>query len=298
MFLLILSLLVNFALLGGRSTGRLPESLDERYVAGSLTAPDKIAVVEIDGGIDDFSVPHMLKQLRQARVDKHVKAVVLRVESPGGTVTGSDQIWREVVLLKQSGKPLVVSMGGVAASGGYYVSAPADRIYAEPTTMTGSVGVIMELPNVSELMKKVGVDMISITAGEWKGMGSPFQPLTERDRDRFQSMINETYSRFLRVVAQGRKLTEEKTRSVAEGQVFTAAEALRNGLIDELGYMEDAIAEAKRRAGLVNVRVVRYNRPLGILDALIGVSAGGGSPILDEKTIMKLRTPRLMMILR
>lgn len=295
---LIVSVLGNLSLMGRNATGRLPNSLEERYVAGDPAATDKVAVVMIEGSIGDNSVPHMVRQVQQAREDANVKAVVLRVESPGGTVTGSDQIWREVELLKKSGKPVVVSMGGIAASGGYYVSAPADKIFAEPTTMTGSIGVIMDRPNVSELMEKVGVQMNSITAGEWKGMGSPYHPFTDRDKERFIQMIDETYGRFLRVVASGRKLTLEKARSIAEGKVFTAQEALTNGLIDQLGYLDDAIQDARSRAKLSGARVVRYQRPISFGDLFLDVQSRAESGLIDEQTLMDLQTPRMLMILR
>ncbi|CAN5893578.1 hypothetical protein BH23PLA1_BH23PLA1_39130 [soil metagenome] len=303
----LLVLVVGFGLLlavsaiGSKGTSRTPGRLDERYVAGPITAKDKVAVVRVEGIIFDNTVEFAERQLRQAREDNQVKAVVLRVDSPGGTVSGSDKIWREVQLLKRAGKPVVVSMGGVAASGGYYVSAPADLILAEPTTTTGSIGVILELPNASELMEKIGVEFHSITAGEWKGAGSPFEPLSDRDRERFQQMVDETYQRFLRIVAQGRELTLDQAQSVAEGKVFTAEEALKNGLIDRLGYQEDAIQEAIDRSGLTKLRVVRYQKPISFPGTLFGLSSDAAvePPFkLDEETLLRLRTPRMLMILR
>lgn len=308
-FSILLLLLVGFILLsiisaiGNIGTSRTPGRLDERYVAGPITAKDKVAVVRVEGIIFDNTVEFAERQLRQAREDNQIKAVVLRVDSPGGTVSGSDKIWREVQLLKNAGKPVVVSMGGIAASGGYYVSAPANLILAEPTTTTGSIGVILELPNASELMDKIGVEFHAITAGEWKGAGSPFEPLSDRDRERFQQMVDETYDRFLRIVAQGRELTLEQARAVAEGKVFTAEEALENGLVDRLGYQEDAIAEAITQAGLSKPRVVRYQKPISFPGNLFDLSAiGGEGPAsafkLDEETLLRLRTPRMLMILR
>ncbi|HEV3121302.1 MAG TPA: S49 family peptidase, partial [Isosphaeraceae bacterium] len=167
LFLIVMGFLI-FGL-ANRDTGLLPSHLSEKYVAGEVAnVTDKVAIVEVEGPIFDNMVEHAIKQIRQARDDQHVKAVVLRVDSPGGTVSGSDRIWREVELLKLKGKPVVASMGGMAASGGYYVSAGADTIFCEPTTLTGSIGVIAEFPHVDGLMKKVGVDMDTITTGEWK----------------------------------------------------------------------------------------------------------------------------------
>ncbi len=294
-------LLAIISSIGSIGTSRTPGRLDERYVAGPITAKDKVAVIRIEGIIFDNTVEFAERQLRQAREDKQIKAVVMRVDSPGGTVSGSDKIWREVQLLKNAGKPVIVSMGGVAASGGYYVSAPADQIIAEPTTTTGSIGVILELPNASELMDKIGVEFHSITAGEWKGAGSPFEPLSDRDRERFQQMVDETYNRFLKIVAQGRELTLEEARTVAEGKVFTAEEALDNGLVDRLGYLEDAIAEAITQSGLSKPRVVRYQKPISFPGTLFGLSSMDNTEPtfrLDEETMLRLRTPRMLMILR
>ena len=289
-----------FQAVGNPGASLTPDRLEERYVAGPIATLDKVAIVEVTGIIFDDSVEFAIKQLRQAREDDQVKAVVLRVDSPGGTVTGSDRIWREVALLKRTGKPLVVSMGGLAASGGYYVSAPADVILAEPTTTTGSIGVVLELPNASELVEKIGVEFHTITAGEWKAAGSPFEPLSDRDRARFQEMVDETYGRFLRVVAQGRKFTLEKARAVADGKIYTAEEAVANGLVDRLGYQEDAIKEAETRAKLTSPRVVRYHKPLSFPGDLLGITAEAPAPgfRIDEETLLRLRTPRMLMILR
>lgn len=296
---LILSIVVNIGVLTQKSSALRPDLLEEQYVAGSRNpTTDKVAIVRVEGPIALSSVDYAVQQIRQAREDKRVKAVVLRVDTPGGTVTGSDQIWREVSLLKRSGKPVVVSMGGLAASGGYYVSAPADEIIAEPTTTTGSIGVIMELPNASGLLDKVGVEFEAITAGEWKTMGSPFKPFDDRDVARFQELVDDTYDRFLRVVAQGRNLSMESARRVADGKIYSADEALANGLVDRLGYQEDAIEGATTRAKLSSPRIIRYSKPIS-LGALFGLSASAAShPLINEQTIMELRTPRMLMILR
>ncbi len=296
----VASILLNGWYFINQSSQRGPVGLTEEYVAGSWNpGADKIAVVRVTGLIALDTVNYAVRQIRAARDDQRVKAVVLRVDSPGGTVTGSDQIWRELILLKNAGKPIVVSMGGFAASGGYYVAAPADRIFAEPTTTTGSIGVILELPNASGLLDKVGVDFEAITAGEWKNMGSPFEPFEPRELERFQEMVDQSYERFLEVVASGRGISMSEVGRVAEGQVFTSAEALERNLIDELGYLEDAILQAKSLSGAEGPhKVIRYVKPFSFSSALFNISTQATKPSIDPNALMELRTPRMMMILR
>lgn len=300
--LLALSVLLNLVL--ANQTGVVPQRLEERYLAGELALNSpKVAVIEVDGIIIDGMVEHVLKQIRQAREDKLVKAVVLRVDSPGGTVSGSDRIWRELATLKKEGnvgpnKPVVVSMGGMAASGGYYVSAPADQIFAEPTTITGSIGVIMEFPKIHALLDKVGVDFETITSGEWKDMGSLFKPMTGEERQRWQEMVDDAFNRFVRVVAQGRNLPLAQTKALANGKVYTAQEAVRLKLVDHLGYLDDAIRDAEGRAKLSTARVIRYQKPYSFSDALIGLSAPPQGLKLDAETVLRLQTPRMLFLAR
>jgi protease-4 len=295
----VVVLLFLLLLLGGlltRESG-LPTRLPERYVAGELSAP-KIAVIEVDGMILDSTVEHVLKQLRQARDDDAVKAVVLRVDSPGGSVSGSDRIWREVEVLKHAGKPVVASLGGTAASGGYYVAAPADHIVAEPTTLTGSIGVIMELPNLKGLLDKVGVEFETITTGPWKDSGSMFRPMTPEERARWRAVIEESYQRFVRIVARGRRLSMSEATEIANGQVFTAAEAIQRKLVNELGYLDDAILVAQRLARLESARVIRYARPLDWTEALLSLSAPRSGICLDADSVLRIQVPRLLYLAR
>jgi protease IV len=296
--LLGLSLFLNCSLIATQTADLLPK-LEERYVAGDpLPTTPKIAIVEVDGAIMDSTVDFALKQIRQAREDRHVKAVVLRVDSPGGTVSGSDQIWREIDTLKRAKKPVVVSMGGMAASGGYYVSAPADYIFAEPTTLTGSIGVIMEIPQLSGLLEKVGVGFETITTGPWKDSGSMFRPMSAEEKKRWREMIDDSYQRFVRIVAQGRKLKRQDATDLADGSVYTAHEALDKKLVDELGYLDDAIRAAQSRAKLESVRVVKYHKPLSLSDALLSMSAPQNQLRLDRETLLKLQTPQLLFLAR
>ena len=303
--LLLFSVLLNLAMFPSDNS-LVPSQLDERYVAGKVLAPQapKIAVVEVSGVIMDGQVDHVLKQIRQAREDHKVKAVVLRVDSPGGTVSGSDRIWREVATLKDQTdpRPVVVSMGGMAASGGYYVSAPADVIFAEPTTWTGSIGVIMELPQLDKLMARfdVGVATIAKPNDDWKASGSPFRPLSDRERARWEEVVDDSYQRFVNVVAQGRKLPRKEALAAASGKVFTADEAKKLKLIDEIGYLDDAIKAAQRLANVPDARVIRYAHPGGLLSSLLDaeVRPQGPSIKIDADALLKLQTPQMLYLAR
>ncbi len=295
-------LLLFFAYLFGSSMGResgLPEKLNEHYVAGELTGPI-IAIVQVGGLIMGDEVDFAIKQIRQAREDSRVRAVVLRVDSPGGTVSGADRIWREVQLLKQANKPVVTSMGGLAASGGYYVAAPTDYILAEPTTMTGSIGVILEIPEISGLLKWAGVEFQTLTTGEWKDSPSVFRPMKPSERLRWQEIIDETFDRFVNVVAQGRKLPESVVRPLANGKVYTAEEALKLKLINEIGYQDDAILHAQRLARIESFRVIRYAKPKSPFETLFGTSTPAPRPglTLDPDAALTIQTPRLLLLAR
>lgn len=244
-----------------------------------LLAVDKIAVIDVEGTIRNSSGFSLLpgpgenpvvvfkEKLDLARRDPAVKAVVLRINSPGGGVTASDLMYAELLDFKaRTKRPVVTSMLDVAASGGYYLACATDHIVAMPTTVTGSIGVIMLTPDVSRGLGKIGVEFNVIKSGQFKDAGSPFRELTPADRAVFEGMIQNMYERFLAVVVNGRpKLNAAQVRTLADGRVYLGDEALKNGLVDELGNVQTAIAAAKRAAGLErhNILVVQYARPYG-----------------------------------
>jgi protease IV len=216
----------------------------------------------------------------QAAADSDIKAVVLTVNSPGGSVVASDEIHHA---LEELGKPVVVVMGEVAASGGYYISAGADWIIANPNTLTGSIGVISQFPNAEGLMEKVGVEFVVITSGPRKDFGSPYREMTDQERQYWQSMVDEIYDGFVRVVAQGRGLTEEQVRELADGSVYTGTRALDLGLIDALGHEDDAIAKAADLGGIDGEpRVVEYAPSTGFFDLFRYALRRGMLPSLNE----------------
>lgn len=250
---------------GGSSAGPIPpRRWEEQIVEGG--GPDRVALIELTGVIgapaDAFSlqISHesLLSQIRQAARDERVKAVVLRVDSPGGGVVASSEIHAELLRLKETGKPLVVSMGGTAASGGYYVSAPADRIYANPDTLTGSLGVILSTLNYGEAFERLGLESYVYKSGELKDIGSPTRPPTAEEQAVLQAIVDEAYEGFVRVIVEGRGLPEEQVREIADGRVYTGTQARELGLVDRLGNRDDAIAGAKELAGLETATVVQY----------------------------------------
>jgi protease IV len=248
---------------------------------------DKIAVIPVEGVIGSEMAKTVNRQLRQYGEDSRVKAIILKVNSPGGGVTASEEIYREVKRVKEEKKKkIVVSMGTVAASGGYYISAPAERIFANSSTVTGSIGVIAEWMNFKDLAEWAKVKSVVFKSGEFKDTGNLTREMTDREKQYFQSMINELYNQFVTVVLEGRngrgvegmKLDEAKLRALADGRVYTGASAVENGLVDQVGDYQDAL---KYTAGLIGMKgeptVVTPPEPrdgLSILD-LIGLTKVG-----------------------
>ncbi len=237
------------------------------------TAEDKILVIPITGVITDSTksralrtmpsqVQEVVSHLRLAEKDNRVKAVLFKVDSPGGTTTASDILYHEIVAFKQrTGKKVVVCMMNLATSGGYYVSLPADVIMAHPTTVTGSIGVILMRPEVSGLMQKIGVDVRVNKSGENKDMGSPFRSLTPVEEKMLQDLADALGRRFIDLVKHHRKLDGHRLATIADARVFLADAAVAVGLVDKIGYLQDAVAEARALAALnADARVVIYRR--------------------------------------
>jgi protease-4 len=256
----------------------------------------KIAVINLDGIIQDNVSEEIRLQIKTAAQSSHVKGVILRINSPGGMVSSSDQIHYYLSnLRKETGKPVVAFMQSVAASGGYYSAVACDRIIAEPTAITGSIGVIMNHLVFKDLLEtKLGILPEVLKSGPKKDWPSMYSPMTEEQKQYLnEKLIVPTYNRFVELVSEGRKatLSPEQVRLLADGSIYTAQEALHNGMIDEIGYFETAIAAAEKLAGIQGARVVEYTRPLSWLSAL---GAKSQVPIIDSKLIEKLLVPQLM----
>ncbi len=215
--------------------------------SSDLSFTDKIGVVPMEGVITHSR--SITSQLIKYKRDKKIKAIILRINSPGGSVGASQEIHQEVRRTVRT-KKVVASMGGVAASGGYYIAAPSSKIVANPGTITGSIGVLMEFVRFKKLLEKIGVDLEVLKSGEFKDIGSPHRRLTERDRDLLNTVVAEIQKQFVEDVAKGRKLPVEKVLEIADGRIFTGARAKDLGLVDVLGNFQDAVEVAKKMAGL------------------------------------------------
>ncbi len=280
MRLIALALVIGLALAGCSviSVDLTPRirPLTEETVEGRGTA--KILLMDLSGFISDEAasptltlgaqtpkVPTLVRireELKKAAEDDDVRALVVRINSPGGTVTASDIIYREIEAFKERRKiPVVAVMMDVGASGGYYVALAGDVIVAHPTTVTGSIGVIMLTVNGQGLLEKIGVSASAIKSGPHKDMGSPFRQITPDEQAIFQSVIDELQRQFVAKVAERRTLPLDTVRQLADGRIYTAEQALASKLIDQIGYMPDAITSARRAAGVQEARVVVYHRP-------------------------------------
>jgi protease-4 len=236
----------------------------------------RVAIVELEGMILD--VDDLVRELKGHRDNPGVKAVVLRINSPGGVVGPTQELVRAVQRLREAGKPVVASLGSVAASGGYYAAVAADRIYANPGTLTGSIGVIMQMANVENLFKKVGVDYIVVKAGQYKDIGNFSRPMTLEERRVLQGLLDSVHGQFIDAVAEGRKLDRDTVVKFADGRVFSGVQARDLRMVDALGSLEDAVNEAAKLAGLsVPPSVIRPSKRFSIFDLVrsqVGLSLG------------------------
>ncbi|TVX77271.1 signal peptide peptidase SppA [Peribacillus simplex] len=233
-----------------------------------------IAVFDVEGTIQDTGEASLLSsatynhrafmdKLKMAEENDDIKGIILRVNSPGGGVVESAEIYDKILDIKKVKKPVYVSMGSMAASGGYYISAPADKIYASPETMTGSLGVIMHGYNYEKLAKKYGVEFETIKSGPHKDIMSPTREMTGEEREILQNMINNSYDQFVKVIADGRGMTQKEVREIADGRIYDGRQAKENHLIDDFGHLDDVIAAMKTDIGKKDAQVIRYTDEAG-----------------------------------
>jgi protease-4 len=231
-----------------------------------LPGTEKIALVKIEGML--ITADSIVEEINNYADDSSVKAILIRIDSPGGGVVASQEIFNAVLNARKQGKKkVVISMGSVAASGGYYIAAAGDRIVANPGTLTGSIGVKMEFANLEKLLEKIGVRGMVIKAGEYKDMGSPFREMTDHEKMLLQWVIDDVHSQFIEAVAKGRNLPEADVKAIADGRIFTGRQALHLKLVDQLGDLEDSILIAAELAGIKGKpRVVKKEKKVQFLE--------------------------------
>jgi protease-4 len=294
-----LCLVASAILLAGCMVFNIPgvQPLKEKAIGGR--GDDKILVIDISGIIRDEDERGVLgvqtsanatarikEALSKAEDDGRVRAVILRINSPGGAVTACDIISHEIRSFKARKRvPVVAELMDVAASGGYYIASSADAIMAHPTTVTGSIGVVVYSVNASGLMEKLGVAEQTIKSGDKKDIGTPLRRMTPEERDILQSIVNDMYERFLEAVMEGRKgakgLTMDGLRKIADGRVYTANQALSLKLIDSIGYFDDAIAEAKRLSGIKDATIITYIEPSSYANNIYSMIPAGAAPNIN-----------------
>jgi len=272
---------------------------------------ERIALLTVDGTIQDtgsastffategYNHQFFLQQLEEAKVDDTVKAIVLQVNSPGGGVVESAQIYKDIIeLQEETEKPIYVSMGSMAASGGYYISAPADKIFVNKETMTGSIGVIMQSINYGKLAEKYGVEFVTIKSGPYKDIMSPTREMTEEERAMLQEMLNDSYEDFVDIIEQGRNMTEADVKKVADGRILNGRQAIEAGLADDYGFLEDVVQAIKTDYNLENAEVFEYSYSQNIA-SIFAVKAQSFLGLdLESKLIAELITenssPKMM----
>ena len=270
----------------------------ERFVEGTLTSPDKIALLEVEGVIMPPYTERILQAIERIAEDDQVRGVVLSIDSPGGLVADSHRIYKQLVKLREK-KPIIVSMGRIAASGGLYIAmgaGPEAKILAEEVTWTGSIGVIIPRYDLSGLAEKVGLQTDALKTGPLKDSLDPFRTLTDEERKLWDTIINESLDEFVRVIDAGRAtLTEAEVRQIATGQVFTASQALQLKLIDEIGDEDAAIEALKSQLQLTEARIVRYEQPASLAESLLGIKAPLSTAAADPLSrLLEAGVPRAM----
>ena len=296
LLLTVIGLAAGFSasLAGGVTEAELIERVVQKGPASS-----KIAVLRIEGIIDETAAESLLKQIERAAADPRVKAVILRINSPGGGLTASDMIYHDLTTyLADADKPIIAAMDSVAASGGYYVACAADRIIAQPTTITGSIGVIAQLFFLQGLMQdKLGITPVTLKMGDQKDWPNMFGAAGLADDQRkylMESLLEPGYKRFVDVVAEGRGMDRERVVQLATGRIFLAPEALQVGLVDEVDYFDRAVEAAMEAAGIDEARVIEYVEPFS-LGRLLGLSATAGRALdLAPEKLASLASPKVM----
>lgn len=292
-------------------SGSNKELVEKVVSKGSDELGRKIALITVNGAIDgvgsrlkgEGTVYEVSRRLHQAAKDNSVKAVLLAIDSPGGGLTASDVIHNEVLKIKAVGKPVVVSVGNLAASGGLYIGVAADWIIASPTSLIGSIGVIMRHMVIEELLDKVGIEMTPIKSTGSKDIGSPFRKMTAEESKFFHDLIATFHNRFISIIAEGRGLDKDKVSTLASGKIFTAEQSLEYGLIDEIGYIDAALEKVKAMSDIESPTIIEYGTPFDFKKAIKRFSKFNGSgslageaEILIQSMMEEAVTPEIQAI--
>ena len=297
---------------GGRGillkTVPLDQKLQETVVqADPGWYSQKVALIDVNGlilnqrsgsffGDGENPLSLFAEKLEKARNDPKVRALVLRINSPGGTVAASESMYRMLERFKESGKPVIACITDVGASGGYYLACAADEIICQPAGITGSIGVVIQTVSFAGTMKLLGISSEAIASGKLKTMGSPLKDMTDQEREVFQSIVKQFFDRFVEVVAAGRKLAPEKVRTLADGRVYTGRQAAELALVDRLGFLSDAVDQAKAAAKIERAKVVMYHRPLGYRANVY--SAAPVAPAATQINLLNIQTDGLSLLRR
>ncbi|MCX6345471.1 MAG: signal peptide peptidase SppA [Armatimonadetes bacterium] len=275
----ILGLMLMVAIIGSIvSSGVSGEHVALLHVSGVITGGKSSSSMFGDSVVGSED---LVAQLESLRKKSGVKVIVLRINSPGGSASGSEEVYNEIVRVRKAGKLVYASMGDLAASGGYYIASACDKIYANSSTMTGSIGVIFPLADLSDLYKKIGYKSVIVKAGKYKDIGSSDRPLTSEERAMLQALVNETYSGFLNAVADGRKMPLSRVKQLAEGRIYTGTQALKVNLIDNIGGLHETIAAAAKAAGIKGEPKVQEYGKKGFIELLSGGSESASDRLSD-----------------
>ena len=295
---LAFSVMCNFSLYSAyREYFASAEPPHERFHVGDETAADKIALLAVDGTIMPPFTERLLKQIERAGKDDSVKGVLLVVDSPGGLVADSHEIYHRLKQLSAN-KPMFVQMKRMAASGGYYIAmgaGPQGRIFAEPTTWTGSIGVIIPRYDLSKLAEKLGVGSDPLKTGEFKDALNPLRPMTDSERKLWENILDQAFQKFIGVIDENRDgLDATGVKALATGQIFTADDAIGNKLVDEIGYEDDALKALKAKLKLSEARVIKYEVPITLAEQLLGSAVKVQQPVDPIRTLLDASVPRAL----
>ena len=226
---------------------------------------NRIGIVDITGLITDSQ--YIINQVKKFRQDKRIRGIILRIDSPGGAVGPSQEIYDEVLKTRESGKTIYASMGALAASGGYYIASAAEKIFANPGTLTGSIGVIMAFSNAKGLMEKIGLQPEIVKAGEYKDIGSPARAMTQKERDLLQSVVTDVHQQFIEAVANGRDISVAEVTKIADGRILTGRQAYSLNLVDQIGGLQVSIDQLAHKVGIIgSPKIIKETPRVGFLD--------------------------------